>query len=79
MWVGLIQSAEGLNRIKRPAFLKKNYLADCLHLNHWFSWFSRLPVFHTGTATSTLLNVESVTYTTDLDFPVSIIMGLNYL
>ena len=46
MWVGLIQSVEGLNRTKKTSFpqARGNFPAKCLQasLHHWLSWVSSL-------------------------------------
>ena len=62
MWVGLVQSVEGLNRLKSPASRKnKEVLQQIiirLHLHHQLSWVPTLPAL-----------------TEDLDRSVSIIMS----
>ena len=43
MWVGLIQSVDGLHRVKRLASLSKKEFFSSLsrfHLNHWLAWVS---------------------------------------
>ena len=62
MWVGLVQSVGGLNRLKSPASHKNKEILQQmtirLHLHHQLSWVSTLSAL-----------------TADLDLSVSIIMS----
>ena len=81
MWVGLVQSVEGLNRLKCPASRKnKEVLQQIiirLHLHHQLSWLPTLPGSpHCRFGPVSLHNHESIPYNKSLSLHMYILLIL---
>ena len=79
MWVGLVQSVEGLNRLKCPASRKnKEVLQQIiirLHLHHQLSWLPTLPGSpHCRFGPVSLHNHESIPYNKSLSLHMYILL-----